>query len=209
METSAPRSVFDSAYETHSAPWIIGEPQPAIIALERDGWIKGAVLDAGCGTGEHTIHLARLGYDVRGIDSSPAAIRYALDNAARHGVPARFDVADALHLGDRPRYDTVIDSALFHIFGPEDRIAYTRSLHAVCRPGAHVHVLALSDSEPGLGPQISDAVIRDAFQDGWVLEDLRPSSYRVIVGQEDGERLGLPAGEPADMIAWLARVRRV
>lgn len=202
------QSLFDSAYESLSAPWIIGEPQPAVVALERDGWIKGAVLDAGCGTGEHTIHLARLGYDVRGIDFSPRAVEHARENAVRQRVAARFAVADALRLGEQARYDTVLDSALFHVFGPQDRVAYTRSLHAACRPGAHVHVLALSDAEPGLGPQISDSVIRDAFQGGWDLQELRPSRYRVIVGQEDGARLNLPAGRPADMLAWLARARR-
>lgn len=208
METSVPQSIFDSAYEARSAPWIIDEPQPAITALERDGWIRGEVLDAGCGTGEHTIQLARLGYQVHGIDSSSRAIEYARENASRHEVAARFEVADALRLGNEPRYDTVIDSALFHVFSPADRLVYTSSLHAACRPGALVHVLALSDAEPGLGPQISDTAIREAFVDGWVLEDLRPSRYRVIVGPEDGPRLGLPVGRPADMVAWLARARR-
>ena len=202
------RTPFDSAYEALSAPWIIGEPQPAVLDLERNGWIKGAVLDAGCGMGEHTIHLARLGYDVLGIDFSLPAVERARRNAARQGVSARFDVLDALHLGDRPRFDTVIDSALFHVFAPAERDAYTRSLHAVCHTGAQVHVLALSDAEPGFGPQISDSAIRDAFRDGWVMEDLRPSSYRVVVGPEDGHRLDLPIGRQADMIAWLARVRR-
>lgn len=208
MDPTPAQSVFDSAYEALSAPWIIGEPQPAIVELERNGWIKGAVLDAGCGTGEHTIYLARIGYDVVGIDSSPRAIEHAREKAARHEVDARFEVADALNLGDEPRYDTVVDSALFHIFDAEDRAAYTRSLHTACGPGARVHVLALSDADPGLGPQINDSVIRDAFQDGWTLEDLRPDRYRVIVGEEDGARLDLEAGKPADMIAWLARARR-
>lgn len=202
------RTRFDSAYEALSAPWIIAEPQPVVVDLERDGWIKGAVLDAGAGTGEHTIHLARLGYDVLGIDLSHPAVEQARRNAARQRVSARFEVADALSLGDQPRFDTVVDSALFHVFDAAQRDAYTRSLHAVCRTGAHVHVLALSDAEPGFGPQISDSVIRDAFGDGWVLEDLRPSRYRVVVGPEDGHRLNLPVGRKADMIAWLARVRR-
>lgn len=203
------RSLFDSAYESQSGPWIIGEPQPAIIELERDGWIRGTVLDPGCGTGEHTIHLAQRGYDVRGIDFSPRAIEQARANAERHQVNARFDVADAMDLGDEPRYDTVVDSALFHVFEPADRLAYTGSLHAATRPGGRVHVLALSDAEPGLGPQISDTAIRDGFRDGWELEELRPSRYRVIVGYEDAARLDLPAGEPADMLAWLARARRI
>ncbi|MPY98990.1 MAG: methyltransferase domain-containing protein [Actinophytocola sp.] len=209
MTSSVPRSTFDAAYESRSAPWIIGEPQPAIVALERDGWIRGTVLDPGCGTGEHTIYLTRRGYDVHGVDFSHRAIEQARANADRHQVAARFDVADAMDLGDEPRYDTVVDSALFHVFDAADRIPYTRSLHAATRPGGRVHVLALSDAEPGLGPQISDTAIRDAFQDGWVLEDLRPSRYRVIVGQEDAARLNLSAGMPADMLAWLARARRL
>lgn len=209
MTSSVPRSTFDSAYESQSAPWIIGEPQPAIVALERDGWLRGTVLDPGCGTGEHTIYLTRRGYDVRGIDFSSRAIEQARANAARQQVPARFEIADAMDLGKEPRYDTIVDSALFHVFEPADRIAYTRSLHAATQPGGRVHVLALSDAEPGFGPQISDTAIRDAFQDGWVLEELRPSRFRAIVGQEDAARLNLSAGMPADMLAWLARARRL
>lgn len=209
METSVPRATFDSAYESGSAPWVIGEPQPAVVELERTGGIRGAVLDAGCGSGEHTIHLAGLGYDVLGIDFSSFALEKARANAAEHGVTARFETADALRLDGGPRFDTVVDSALFHVFGPADRLAYTRSLHAVCRPGALVHVLALSDTEPYSGPRISDTVIRDAFTGGWDMESLQQSRYRGVVGAEDAERLGLEAGEPADTAAWLARARRL
>jgi hypothetical protein len=83
-------------------------------------------------TGEHTIHLAALGYDVRGVDSSELAIDQARANAARREVAARFEVADALQLGDQPTYDTVIDSALFHIFDLLNRDRYIRSLYRVC-----------------------------------------------------------------------------
>ncbi|MBK1787028.1 class I SAM-dependent methyltransferase [Prauserella sp. ASG 168] len=206
---TVPKTDFDSAYTEEWAPWIIGEPQPAVVRLERDGWITGAVLDPGCGTGEHTIHLARLGYDVRGIDFSQPAVDRARANAKAHGVRARIDVADALHLGTEPRYDTVVDSALFHVFGDADRAAYVASLHAACVPGARVHVLALSDTEPGLGPRISDSVLRDAFGEGWELEALEPARYRVTLRDEDADRLGLPPGKTADMAAWLARARRV
>lgn len=212
MEASVPPSVFDSAYETQSAPWVIGEPQPAIVDLERHGWIRGAVLDLGCGSGEHTIHLCRLGYQVRGLDSSARAVELARANADAHEVTASFEVADALnltaHVGPAT-VDTVVDSALFHVFGTEDHTTYVRSLHAVVRQGGRVHVLALSDAEDGIGPRISDSVIRAAFGSGWEVEELRPSRYRGIVGAEDAERLRLPVGEAADVAAWLARIRRV
>jgi len=209
-ETTPSRAIFDEAYTSRTAPWVIGEPQPAIVALERAGWIRGSVLDAGCGTGEHTIHLARLGYDIRGIDSSEHAIDQARANAAEHRVAARFEVADALALGDDPTYDTILDSALFHIFDPGDRDRYVRSLHRACRPDALVHVLALADTGPGFGPQVSDTVIREAFGQGWMLEDLQPSQYRgVIVSGDHATALGRPVGDLVDLPAWLARARRI
>jgi SAM-dependent methyltransferase len=208
--TTPPRRTFDEAYLTHTAPWVIGEPQPAIVSLERSGGIHGRVLDPGCGTGEHTIHLTRLGYDVVGIDSSEHAIEQARANAAQRGVTARFEVADALQLMPDQAYDTVVDSALFHIFGAEERTRYVRSLHRACRPDARVHVLALSDRGPGFGPQISDTVIREAFGERWVVEDLQPSSYRgVIVHDTHAAALGRPVGDVVDLPAWLARARRI
>jgi SAM-dependent methyltransferase len=199
MDTTPTFSRFDDAYKTRTAPWVIGEPQPAIVELERAGRIRGKVLDVGCGTGEHTILLTRFGYDVLGIDFSPQAVAQARQNAATNGVDARFEVADALNLPVRPTYDTIVDSALFHIVDDADRARYVASLHGVCRPGAIVHVLALSDAGRGFGPEVSEAVIREAFGDGWVLEALDTTTYRGV--ESDGTRVDEPA--------WLARVRHI
>src|SRR5689334_5201640 len=94
---------WNTAYDDDTAPWVIGEPQPAIVEVERAGSIRGRVLDVGTGAGEHTIALTALGYDVLGIDLSPSAVEYARRNAAAKGVPAaRFRVADAVRLGADP-----------------------------------------------------------------------------------------------------------
>ena len=209
MDTTPPLSRFDDAYQSRSAPWVIGEPQPAIVELERAGQIRSKVLDVGCGTGEHTILLTRLGYDVLGIDFAPHAVEQARANAAEKGVYARFEVADAMNLGDEPGYYTIVDSALFHIFDDTDRARYVRSLHSALRPGGVVHVLALSDAGRGFGPQVSESEIREAFGDGWVLEALDTTTYRGVVQQVHAEALGLPVGARVDEPAWLARARRV
>ncbi len=209
MDSTPTLSRFDDAYKTNTAPWVIGEPQPAIVDLERTGQIHSPVLDVGCGAGEHTILLTRLGYDVLGVDYAPSAIDHARANAAERGVDARFDVADAMDLGGVPRYDTIVDSALFHIFDDADRPRYVRSLHRVCRPGALVHVLALSDKGRGFGPQVSEDDIRDAFGDGWELEALDETTYRGVVQEAHVEAIGLPVGTRVDEPAWLARVRRL
>jgi SAM-dependent methyltransferase len=209
MDSTPTFSRFDDAYKTRTAPWVIDEPQPAIVELQRAGWIHSKVLDIGCGTGEHTILLTRLGYDVLGIDFSPHAVEQARASAAEKGVDARFEVADAMNLGSDPGYQTVVDSALFHIFDDADRARYVSSLHAAVRPGGLVHVLALSDAGRGFGPQVSEADIRGAFGEGWVLEALDATTYRGVVQEAQADAIGLPVGTRVDEPAWLARVRRV
>ncbi|MFF0453167.1 class I SAM-dependent methyltransferase [Nocardia africana] len=213
---------WNTVYDDDTAPWVIGEPQPAIVEVEREGLIRGRVLDVGTGAGEHTIALTALGYDVLGIDLAPSAVEYARRNAAAKGVPgARFRVADAVRLGADPAaaaelgtFDTIVDSALFHIFreDPGNRADYVRSLHTLCAPGGLVHVLALSDADPGFGPRISDRLLRESFAAGWELEDLRPASYRGRVTPVVADRVaGLDVAEDGtvDTAAWLARIRRV
>ena len=209
MEQTPTLSRFDDFYKNQTPPWVIGEPQPAVIALEQANLIHGRVLDVGCGTGEHTILLAGLGYDVLGVDGAPAAVDQARRNANARGVEARFEVADALDLGTSPTYDTVVDSALFHIFDDADRARYVDSLHTVTSPGSLVHVLALSDAGCGFGPQVSEKTIREAFARGWDIEELTATTYRGVVTAVHSEAFGLDIGTRVDEPAWLARIRRV
>ncbi|MCX4904514.1 class I SAM-dependent methyltransferase [Streptomyces sp. NBC_00878] len=213
---------WNSMYDDETAPWLIGEPQPAIAALEREGWIRGRVLEPGCGSGEHTILFTKLGYEAVGVDLSPGAVTYARRTAAEKGVPnARFEVANMLRPDDHPvltpAFDTIVDCALFHGFGAYGRdigahLAYANVLHKLCNPGGRVHILAHADTEPGLSSQIGDSVIRESFGDGWELEDLQPARYQGHITEQISEvavKAGLPAGGPVDLAAWLVRVRRL
>src|SRR2546423_7676146 len=116
------RSTFESAY-AGQAPWEIGRPQRAFLdAADR---IAGSVLDAGCGTGENALDFAGRGRTVTGIDFLEEPIARARRKAAERGLPVTFLVRDALTLADwGERFDTVIDSGLFHVFGDEDRRRY-------------------------------------------------------------------------------------
>lgn len=209
MDQTPTISRFEDFYKNQTPPWVIGEPQPAVVALVEAGAISGRVLDVGCGTGEHTILLARAGYDVLGVDGAPTAVGQARRNAADQGVDARFEVADALDLGESPGYDTIVDSALFHIFDDGERATYVRSLHAAVRPGGVLHLLALSDAGRGFGPQVAEATIRDAFGVGWEIEALTTTTYRGVVTELHAEQLGLAVGTRVDEPAWRARIRRI
>lgn len=207
--TTAP-STFDDAYRAGDPPWVIGGPQPAVVDLERAGGLVEPVLDLGCGVGEHTVLLAGLGYDVLGADASPTAVDRARERARDAGIDARFVVADAFEPERLGRYATVLDSALFHVFGVDDQKRYARALTEVVEPGGQVVVLALSTRGPGFGPQIDPDAVGAAFTaPDWHLESLDPNTYRGRVTHDDHARAtGVAVGELVDLPALLARVRR-
>lgn len=69
---------------------------------------SAAILDVGCGTGRHSIELAKRGYIVTGIDLSAAQLDRARKKAAAADVTVHFVQADALNLGYRSQFDAVI-----------------------------------------------------------------------------------------------------
>jgi SAM-dependent methyltransferase len=156
---------FDSAYEG-TPPWDIGHPQPAFLAVAQSGALVGRVLDVGCGTGEHALMAAELGFDATGIDSSPKAIRLAENKARERSLYPRFLVADALELESRGgQYDTVLDCGLFHVFDDRDRARFVRSLSSIVAPDGRYFMLCFSDQQPGdWGPRrVSKAEIQSSF----------------------------------------------
>src|SRR6201999_1673897 len=104
-------------------PWDIGGPQPVVQQLVALGAVKGDVLDPGTGPGHHAIHYASKGLSATGIDASPTAIERARQNAQKAGVSVDFQVADATKLeGLEGRFDTVVDSAFYHVFSDEPEL---------------------------------------------------------------------------------------
>jgi len=188
---------FTESYKG-TPPWDIGRPQRAFVRLADQGAIEGAVLDAGCGTGENALYLAGLGHVVVGVDAVPAAIERAGAKMLEKGLQVQFLVADARRLDALGRmFDTVIDSGLFHVFSDQDRVAYVESLASAVRGGGRVFILCFSEREPGdWGPRrVTERELRDAFRDGWEVERIVPERLETNLGH--------------DVEGWLATVRRV
>jgi ubiquinone/menaquinone biosynthesis C-methylase UbiE len=191
---------WDASYLDATPPWDIGRPQPAVARLAGEGAFAGAVLDAGCGTGENALLLASLGLNVLGVDVAETALSIAREKAAQRGIDAEFVAADALHLDRLDReFEMVLDCGLFHSFEGAERRDYAASLASVTRHGGIVHVLCFSDVGPAVGPHpVSHGELMATFSAsaGWRVAAVSPE--RVLAEFA-------PQGVPA----WLAKIERI
>jgi SAM-dependent methyltransferase len=193
---------WDAAYASGTpAPWDISRPQAAFVRLADSGLLCGRVLDAGCGTGEHALLAAAHGADAIGVDISPRAIGRAREKAAARGLAARFEVADALNLGQLGMtFDTIIDSGLFHVFDDQGRVGYVASLASALESGGSCYLMCFSDRQPGdFGPRrVRQDELTTAFGDGWSVTDIAADTFEINPG------LGTTTAK-----AWLATIRRL
>jgi uroporphyrinogen III methyltransferase/synthase len=189
---------WDASYTDGRAPWEIGV-QPAVKRLVDQGAFSGAVLDAGCGSGDNSLLISSRGMDVLGVDVAGTAITRAREKATEQGRNAHFMYADALRLDCLQReFDTVLDCGLLHSFEGQERHEYAASLRSVTKPGGTVYVLCFSDAEPeNAGPHpVSEQELRGVFSRdaGWDVVSLVPERIETTFAD------GVPA--------WLARIER-
>ena len=190
---------WDASYRDGPAPWDTGRPQPVIVRLASEGRFGGAVLDAGCGTGENALHVASLGLSVLGVDVADTALAIARAKADERGIKAEFAMADAFQLERLGRtFDTVLDCGLFHTFSADERRRYGASLASVTEHGGTLFVLCFGDQGPDTGPHpVSQEELRAAFgaRNGWRVVAIEPDRVQTRFHDE---------GAPA----WLATIKR-
>jgi SAM-dependent methyltransferase len=201
-EADAAHPEWDDSYAGPPPPWDIGRPQPAFVSLAEAGALTGALLDAGCGTGEHTILAALHGARASGIDVSRRAIEAARRKAATRGIDASFRVFDALDLDSLGEaFDTIVDSGLFHVFDDGARVRYVAAVQVALRPDGHLHLMCFSDRQPGdWGPRrVTEGELRAAFGAGWRIASLTHDRFDINPG----------VGSTPTAEAWLADIVRL
>jgi ubiquinone/menaquinone biosynthesis C-methylase UbiE len=164
---------WDASYQHGPAPWDIGHPQAALVRLASEGGFTGAVLDAGCGTGDNALHIASLRLSVLGVDVAETALAIAREKSDDRQIEIEFAAADAFQLERLARrFETVWDCGLFHTFDGDERPEYVASLASVTGRDATLYVLCFSDEGADTGPHpVSQQELRAAFNPstGWHL----------------------------------------
>ncbi len=161
------------------APWSIGEPQPELAALIEAGKFHGEVLDVGCGEAAISLYLAERGYITVGLDLSPTAIDLARLEAQQRGLTtASFEVADiSAFTGYDGRFDTIVDSTLFHSIPVDARDGYQRSIVRAAAPGTSYFVLVFDKAAMPNGPAnaVTADELRAVVSKYWVIDEITPA----------------------------------
>lgn len=109
------------------------------------------ILDIGCGTGRHSVELARRGYQVTGVDISSGMLSEAEKAAKEAGVAVELIHADATLFTSEKMFDAAIClcEGAFTLLGSSDDpiehdLTILRNIYSALKPGARFILTALN-----------------------------------------------------------------
>jgi 2-polyprenyl-3-methyl-5-hydroxy-6-metoxy-1,4-benzoquinol methylase len=113
-----------------------------------------SVLDVGCGTGRHSVELAKRGYKITGVDLSSGMLREAEKAAKEAGVNVEWIHADATKFKSTKKFDAAIClcEGAFSLLGSSDDpiehdLAILRNIRAALKPGSKLIMTTLNAFE--------------------------------------------------------------
>lgn len=134
--------------EVETMPWYLPELDPDFdAALRRYSITAGKVLDLCTGPATQAMALAERGFDVYASDISATAVRQAEEKAREKGLRISFHHADILRDDLGGEFDLLVDRGCFHVFEPEQRDLYVKTVSGLLKPGGLLLLKCFSHKE--------------------------------------------------------------
>jgi 2-polyprenyl-3-methyl-5-hydroxy-6-metoxy-1,4-benzoquinol methylase len=156
-----------------------------------------SVLDIGCGTGRHSMELARRGYVVTGVDISSGMLAEAERAAKEAGVKVGWVHQDATKFKSRRKFDAAIClcEGAFSLLGSADHpiehdLAILRNINGALKPGARLILTAPNGFEK-IRKYTQEDVDRGKFDPMMMVETvtmkwITPRGKKSVVTRERG-----------------------
>jgi len=133
-----------------SIPWNSLELPSAIHELISNKIIETCkAIDIGCGLGNYSRELSRMGFEMTGVDFSSVAIKKAQELADLEQLPIEFLIADftkELHLS-LSNFDFAFDYGLLHHVYPEQREKYASNVAKLLNDNAYYLSIAFNEED--------------------------------------------------------------
>jgi tellurite methyltransferase len=114
-------------------------------------FVRGRVLDLGCGLGNLSIAAARHGAAVTAVDASPAAIERINAVAATEGLDIKAELANVENYAIAGRYDTVIAIGILMFLQREQALRLLGELKTAVAPGGRAIINVLTAGTTYMG----------------------------------------------------------
>jgi SAM-dependent methyltransferase len=193
------------------------EPRPVITQFIQSLSERGlcSVLDLGCGSGRHVIHMIQNGLRVTGLDNAPTALKLSAEWLVEEGLAGGLvlsDMRQPLPFMDGS-FDAVLSTQVIHHARLETVIGTAREIDRITRRGGMILIsvpsleavredsqefteiepntfLPLDGPEKGLPHHVFSAAELECLFPGFLVLDLREVGGRVIVLR--AEKIGRP-----------------
>ncbi len=109
-----------------------GDPYPELIEFFKNLLKKGKLLDLGCGQGRNAIALAKMGYEVTGIDISKVGVDQMLQAAKAEKLKITGLVDDIYNFEKFSDFDFILLDSMFH-FQKKDKEKETSLIQNIFR----------------------------------------------------------------------------
>lgn len=133
---------WQQRFDRRETGWDRGAPGPQLDAWLADGSMQaGRIVVPGCGSGWELVALARQGFEVTGIDYTPAAVALARARCEEAGVKVSVVQADVLQWQPPEPVDAIYEQTCLCALHPDHWVGYAGQLHRWLRPGGQLFAL--------------------------------------------------------------------
>lgn len=197
MNREAHWEKFYESTEYDLIPWLRVPFKSLNKAIEKIH-ISGTALDAGCGTGEKSIHLASLGFLVDGVDISKRAIEIA-KKQNRYPDTCKFHSGDIFKFKTNKTYDLILDIGNFHALLPTEYTKYANLVKSLLKRSGYFVLYCHTDRAPeseikrrsdvkNIQPRyFSPEKIASVFKDFRII-DRQKADFKMDKGEKKGRR---------------------
>lgn len=143
-------SFWQERFETAQTGWDRGGPGPQLMAWLDTGALTppSRIAVPGCGAGWEVAELAARGFDVTGLDYTPAAVERARALVTSRGLQATVAQADVLVYEPAAPFDAVYEQTCLCAIHPDHWVDYAEQLHKWLRPGGQLFALLMQRVRP-------------------------------------------------------------
>lgn len=178
------KTFFEGVYN-ESVPWEVGQIQPELLKIFKAFPPSGNVLDIGCGSGDTAIDIARLGYNVVGIDFVDAAIENAKVKLMEINKNESLNITYICGNGLQPSklgvdFGAIVDSGFMHLFNDDELYPYIEEIRTTLAPNGRVYLIEFSYEFgiPKAPRAIAEETIRFLFEDDkWKILSLKEGEF--------------------------------